>query len=187
MIRNTSESWGWPARALHWIVAAMVLGLFAQGLVMDELPRGARAFNVWLHAAAGITLLAIAALGFLWWLANAVPAEPEGMPAWQRRAAQLAHWGLYALIFASTIAGWALAGTMRTPLAIQLFGVVEVPQLMTRGSGLHELLEEAHELAAYALIALVCVHVAAALYHHLVLRDAVLWRMLGPKPKLEGR
>jgi len=186
MIRNTSESWGWPTRALHWIVAALVIGLFVHGLWMEDLGRDARAFNIWLHCAVGISLLAIAAAAFVWWRLNAVPAEPQGTPAWQSRAARFAHWGLYALIFAATIAGWALTGSMRDPVAIQLFGFIDVPQLMGPGSGGHELFEELHELAAYLLIALAGVHATAALYHHFVLRDTVLLRMLGRKPKHKG-
>ena len=127
----------------------------------------------------------MAAAGFVWWLVNPVPAEPAATPAWQRHAARLAHWGLYGLIFVTTIAGWALTGTMRTPVAIELFGFIEVPQLLAPGSGFHEVLEEAHELASYLLIALAGVHVMAALYHHFVLRDGVLLRMLGRKPKRE--
>jgi cytochrome b561 len=64
-----------------------------------------------------------------------------------------------------------------------MFGFIGLPQLTAPGSSAHELYEEAHELFAYALIVLVAVHVAAALYHHFVLRDAVLWRMLGSKPQ----
>jgi cytochrome b561 len=181
MIRNTSVSWGWPARALHWIVAAMVLGLFAHGLWMEDLGRGQRAFQVWLHSAVGISLLVIAAAGFVWWLLNVVPAEATGTPAWQRRAAKIAHWGLYALILAASVAGWALTGTTRDPVAVELFGLIDVPPLIGPGAPYHRLLEEAHELLSYLLIALVVVHVAAALYHHFVLRDSVLVRMLGRK------
>jgi len=183
MVRNTTDGWGWPTRALHWIVAAMVLGLFAQGLWMEDLPADQERFQLWLHTAVGITLLVIAAAGFLWWLGNVVPADPAAMPAWQRHAARLAHWGLYGLIFAATIAGWALIGTLREPVSIDLFGFISLPQLTGPGSGAHEFLEEAHELAAYLLIALAAVHVLAALYHHFVLRDAVLLRMLGRKPE----
>ncbi len=40
MVRNTSESWGWPARTLHWLIALIVLGLFSFGLWMvDVAPR----------------------------------------------------------------------------------------------------------------------------------------------------
>jgi cytochrome b561 len=187
MIRNTIEGWGWPARALHWIVAAMVLGLFAHGLWLEDLPDDAAHFQVWLHSAVGISLLAIAALAFVWWLVNAVPVEPTATPEWQRRAARIAYWVLYALIFGVTITGWALTGSMREPVGIDLFGFIGVPQLVAPGSASHEFFEEAHEILANVLIALVAVHVAAALYHHFVLRDGVLWRMLGSKPKQESR
>ena len=185
MIRNTRETWGWPARALHWIVAVMVLGLFAHGQVMEDLPN--EGFQIWLHAAVGITLLLFVAAGFVWWLLNRVPEPPADTPAWQRRASGLAHWGLYALMFGTILAGWALTGTLREPVTVELFGIIGVPQLLGPGSSAHEFLEEAHEILANALILLVCVHVAAALYHHFVRRDAVLWRMLGPKPRYEPR
>jgi cytochrome b561 len=183
MIRNTLERWGWPARALHWIVAALVLGLFAHGLLLHEFGRDQHRFQIWLHSAVGITLLLIVVAAFVWWLMNPVPAEPAGTPPWQGRAAHLAHWGLYGLIFAVTLSGWVLTGTMRTPVSIDLFGFIGVPQLGTAGSPSHKLIEEAHELLANVLIGLVVVHVAAALYHHLVLRDGVLLRMLGRERK----
>jgi cytochrome b561 len=187
MIRNTLEGWGWPTRALHWIVAVMVLGLIAHGLWLEEVPDDAAGFQLWLHAAVGISLLALAVVAFVWWLVNRVPAEPAGTPRWQGLAAHAAHWGLYALIFGVTLSGWALTGTLRTPVPIDLFGVIPVPQLTSAGSGGHEFLEEAHELLANVLIALVAVHVVAALYHHFVLRDGVLLRMLGRAPKPADR
>jgi len=187
MIRNSNESWGWPARALHWIVAAMVLGLFAHGLWMEDIPDNQAQFQIWLHSAVGISLLVIAALAFLWWLFNAVPAEPPGTPEWQKRASRIAHWTIYALIFAVALSGWALNGSLREPVGVDLFGVIGMPQLTAPGSGAHEFLEEAHEILANVLIAVVAVHVAAALYHHFVLRDAVLLRMLGRAPTPERR
>jgi cytochrome b561 len=183
MIRNTLEGWGWPTRALHWIVAALVLGLIAHGLWLEEIPDDAAGFQLWLHAAAGISLLALAVVAFVWWLVNPVPAEPAGTPRWQGLAAHAAHWGLYVLIFAVTLTGWALSGTLRTPVGIDLFGLINVPQLLAPGSGYHGLLEEAHEVLTNVLIALVAVHVVAAFYHHLVLRDGVLLRMLGREPR----
>jgi cytochrome b561 len=74
---------------------------------------------------------------------------------------------------------------MREPVGIDLFGFIGVPQLVAPGSANHELFEELHEILANVLIALVLVHAGAALYHHFVLRDAVLWRMLGRKPRHE--
>jgi cytochrome b561 len=154
---------------------------------MEDLPREQRAFQTWLHAAFGISLLFVSALAFVWWLVNPSPGLPAAMPAWQRHAARFAHLALYGLIFAVTLSGWALGGTLRSPVDIDLFGVLNVPHLLSPGSGFHGLLEETHEVLANVLIALAAVHVAAALYHHFVRRDAVLWRMLGLKPDHHAR
>ncbi len=183
MIRNSKEAWGWPTRALHWVVAFMVLGLFAHGLWLEELPHDSAGFQLWLHAAVGISLLALAAAAFVWWLVNPVPVDPAGTPRMQALAAHGAHWGLYALIFAVTLTGWALTGTLRSPVSVDLFGLFPVPQLTSAGSASHGLLEEAHEVLANVLIALAALHVVAALYHHYVKRDGVLLRMLGRAPK----
>jgi cytochrome b561 len=189
MLRNSNDSWGWPARAFHWIVAALVLGLFAHGLLLEALPRDARPDQVWLHVAVGASLIGIVTAGFVWWLLNPVPREPPATPRWQATAARLVHWTLYALIFFTVGAGWLLNDSMRNPVDMQMFGLIPLPRLLAPGSALHRTLEETHEVAAYLLIALVGLHVAAALWHHFVLRDAVLVRMLtgAPKPGLDQR
>jgi cytochrome b561 len=188
MIRNTIESWGWPARTLHWIVAALVIGLFGFGLWMTEVPpREDRRFYIAIHASIGITLLAIMLVRLFWRAANVEPAQPEGTPAWQRKAAWISHRLLYSLTFATLIVGWLLSGTLKQPLEPKILGVVPVPQLLEAGSPYRSTLAEAHEWLAYALIAVVTVHAAAALYHHFMLRDSVMRRMLSgaPRPKSE--
>lgn len=178
MLHNTADGWGWPSRAFHWIVALLVIALFAHGLIMDEIPREERGYQIWLHAAVGSSLLAIMVARFVWFLMNRVPDDPPGTSRLQSRATHLVHWALYGLIFLTMIAGWLLAGTMRTPVDVQMFGLFTLPQLAS-GSSLHELFEETHEIAGYLLIALAGLHAGAALWHHYVLRDEVLARMLG--------
>jgi cytochrome b561 len=186
MLRNTIESWGWPARTLHWIVAALVLGLFAFGLWMTEVPpRDERRFYLAIHASIGITLLALMLVRLFWRAANVEPDQPEGTPAWQRRAAWISHRLLYALTFATLIVGWLMSGTFKQPLEPKVLGIVPVPQLLEAGSPYRKLLEETHEWLAYALVAVVAVHAAAALYHHFVRRDPVLRRMLSGASRRE--
>jgi len=183
MIGNTSEGWGWPARTLHWLIALMVLGLFGFGLWMTEVPpRSEQLYYFAIHASVGITLLALMLVRYVWWMSNRAPAAPEGTPAWQRMAAKTSHRLLYLLTFATALAGWAMSGTFDKPLEPMLFGLVPVPQFLTAGSPYHELLMETHETLAFALIALVAVHTSAALYHHFVLRDGVLRRMVSGPP-----
>jgi cytochrome b561 len=184
MIGNTSESWGWPARAFHWVIALMILALFGFGLWMADVPpRDQQPFYFGIHASIGITLLALMAARFLWWMVNVAPAAPEGTPAWRRTAAKISHRLLYTLTFATAVVGWLMSGTFKEPLQPKLFGLVPVPQFLEAGSPYNELLEETHEMLAFALIALVIVHTAAALYHHFVRRDRILLRMIVGAPK----
>jgi cytochrome b561 len=86
MIRNTIESWGWPARTLHWIVAALVIGLFGFGLWMTEVPpREERHFYIAIHASIGITLLALMLVRLFWRAANVEPDQPVRPPGSARR------------------------------------------------------------------------------------------------------
>ena len=100
------------------------------------------------------------------------------MPRWERIAAHASHIGLYLLMFASTLTGWALAGTFRTPLNKDAFGLT-VPSIYTsQDRAMHGLLEKSHEMLSYAARRiLVVVHLVAALRHHFVKRNTVLRRM----------
>lgn len=179
MIGNTSDRWGWPARTLHWVIALMILMQFGLGIWMDEVPpRSERSFYYGIHASIGISILALMVLRLAWRLTNQVPAEPAGMPDWQKLVARLAHWLLYAVTFATVLAGWMLAGSHDTPVDVKMFGLIDMPQLVAAGSPLHEPLGEVHEFLAFTLIALVGVHTSAALWYHFGRHDDVLMRMV---------
>ena len=57
-----------------------------------------------------------------------------------------------------------------------LFGQ-HLPSLIFKDQYFSRVAIGTHEFLAYALLALIGLHVAAALWHHLVLRDATLKRM----------
>jgi cytochrome b561 len=61
---------------------------------------------------------------------------------------------------------------------VTLFGWFQFPALIGENHELHEVLEEVHELLFTLLLVVAAVHIAAALYHHFILRDSVLRRML---------
>jgi cytochrome b561 len=177
MVRNTLEDWGRPAKALHWIAAIMILLLLGHGWWMTHLvPRGPdRLPHFAGHAALGYDLLAILVLRLLWRLTHRVPALPTDLKPWERAAAHLGHFGLYVLMFASTLTGWAMAGTGRTPFDQDWFGI-RIPMFVT-DRALHRPLEDTHKYLAYAMVALVLAHILGALRHHFVKRNSVLRRM----------
>jgi cytochrome b561 len=178
MIRNTRDGWGWPAVALHWAVALLIVAAFALALVTDELPRPERPYYDFIHASIGITVLVILVARIAWALLNPTPAPPAGTPHWQHTAARLTHLSLYLLTLAVVLFGWMLAGLSTPPIEPQAFGLVPMPSPVTLSPAAEDFLEEAHEITAYALVALACLHALAALWHHFVLRDDILRRML---------
>jgi cytochrome b561 len=180
MIRNSNDAWGWPAITLHWVVALLVIATFALGLWMGDLPRPERPYWYGIHASIGITLMVILLARIAWALNNPTPAPAAGLPAWQQKAARFTHLSLYGLTLATVLFGWLLAGVKRTPIVPNAFGVVPLPSPLVIPSA-KDFLEEAHEIAAYALIGLAAAHMLAALWHHYVLRNETLQRMLGTR------
>ena len=178
MMRNSTSTWGWPSILLHWVGAAIIFVLLAHGWWMTHLvPHTDRFTNYAWHGALGYDLLVLLVVRLVWRWLNPVPALPAVKP-WERYAAHIGHIGLYVLMFAATVVGWALAGTMRTPLQKDLFGVT-VPSIYgNHDAVVHEQFEDAHRILAYLLAALIVVHILGALRHHFIKRTNILRRMI---------
>lgn len=91
------------AIALHWAIAALILYNLASGLLRPVLPKGFFVF----HISAGITILLLSLVRLGWRLTHRPPALLP-MPPWQRRAARIVHFLLYAMILMLPLSGWAL-------------------------------------------------------------------------------
>lgn len=180
MLRNTTSGWGWPARLLHWLAAAVVLVLLVHGWWMTHVVpvSPARLANFSWHAALGYDLLILMVVRLLWRWSGEVPALPKDSKRWERVAAYAGHVLLYVFTFAATLAGWALVGTMRSPLTKDLFGIAFPAIYANQDRAAHELSEDIHKLLAYLLAVLIVVHIAGALRHHFIKRNDVLRRML---------
>src|SRR5438876_3653894 len=110
MLRNTAATWGWGAKALHWIGALAILLLLGHGWWMTHMtPRGPdRLAHYAGHAALGYDFLVLLVLRLLWRWTNAVPDLPPDTKPWERFAAHAGHVGLYVLMFAVVGTGWAV-------------------------------------------------------------------------------
>jgi cytochrome b561 len=176
--RQQQHRYTTTAIALHWLIAALIVGTFTLGLVMTDLPGFSPAklrYFSW-HKWAGVTVLLLAALRLLWRLANRPPALPQGMPAWQRGAAHGLHHLLYLLIFAVPLSGYFY--TLATGFPVVYFGLFQLPVLIAKNPALADTLKTVHYWLAMTMAALVALHVAAALKHQFVDRDGTMRRML---------
>ena len=177
MLRNTQTTWGAIAKSLHWTIAFMVIFSVGFGWWMTHIAERAGRLGLYqFHSSLGYGVLLLLVLRLGWRLADPAPPMPADTLRWERIAARSGHVLLYLDSLAVIISGWLLTGTMRRPLDATLLGLVNVP-VPALGREMHDALEKTHEVLSYLLLALIFVHVAAALRHHLVKKNDVLRRM----------
>jgi len=103
------------------------------------------------------------------------------MPQWERRAATVTHWLLYAALVLAPLAGWLHASA--AGLSINWFGLMQVPDLLQKDAEMSDLFRNLHRGCVALLALLVLGHVGAALRHVLVARDGIVHRMLPWDPR----
>jgi cytochrome b561 len=173
-VRAPAPRYTLTAIGLHWLLALLILGTIGLGLVMTDLPLSPTRLRLYnQHKWAGATVLALTLLRLGWRLGHRPP--PLQLAGWQRRAAPATHALLYGLALAVPLVGWAYSSAAGFPLV--WFGVLPLPDWVPVDRELAAVLKLAHRALAYALAALVALHVAAALHHQFILRDGLLRRM----------
>lgn len=166
------------AIVFHWTIALLVLFNLAVGLFHDGLPREWQLMP--LHKAAGITVLVLSLGRLAWRLMHLPPTRATNVAPWEHRFALAVHWTLYFLMIAMPLTGWAMSSVGHDgnpPRPLTWFFLFAIPYLPV-SPGTADFGHEAHEILGYLMTALVLLHIAAALRHHLVRRDVTLVRML---------
>ena len=185
---TTGEHYSLTARFAHWLTVAFIAVLVPVGLFMTY--RG-KELNLWDdltntlysgHKLAGFILLwlIVARLGYR--LFAGAPADEPTLTGFHKFASHAVHWAMYGLLIAIPILGWI--GVSAFP-ALQVFGGASLPAITGPDRALAEQVFELHGLLARLLMALIALHIAAALYHHFIRRDGVLRRMIGSRPASE--
>jgi cytochrome b561 len=178
--KNDERSYGVLAIVLHWLTAALILGLFGLGLWMVELtyydPWYRRAPEI--HKGIGVLLFLTLSIRLAWRYANPRPRPEAGVSAFERRASAPVHALLYLLPFAAMLSGYLISTADGRP--IDVFGLFDVPATLSGLPNQADLAGKVHAVLAYALIALAGLHALAALKHHFIDRDRTLLRMLRP-------
>jgi cytochrome b561 len=165
------------AIALHWLIALLLLGQFAFGLMLEDIPRGTpeRGIYVNLHKSSGIVIGLLIVLRIAWRLTHTPPQLPSAMPAWQRHAARFSHAALYLCMLALPLSGYLASNFSKH--GIKFFNAVRLAPWGPDDKTLYAFFNGTHHVAALLLASFVGLHVLAVAKHMLIDHDGLLWRM----------
>ncbi|WP_047540286.1 cytochrome b [Methylotenera versatilis] len=194
---NNASRYTKTAVILHWLIAIAILGMFALGWYMTDLPKegpkqmaydlfdwgiytwqlneeaSPRTFYFNLHKSIGITLFGLIIIRILWRITHKPPALLATYKAWERKLATGTHHLLYLLMIAMPLSG--LITAVSSKYGVKWFGLPFIKGL--DDAGLRDIFKEAHEIIAIIILVALFLHIAGALKHKLIDKDDTLKRM----------
>jgi len=177
MIRNNQHTYGWVSIIIHWLMAVLMLGMFALGLYMVELNYLDAWYKTapWLHQSVGMVLFLLLIFRLIWRLINPLPMIYGN--SIEKVIALWVHRTHYLLMFALMFSGYVMVTA--DGRGIVIFDVFEVAGLFAAAQGRADVAGLIHMIIAWFFIAFVSLHAMAALKHHMIDKDRTLLRMLG--------
>jgi len=176
-LANNRDRYNLSSIILHWLMLLLIVGAYAAIELREFFPKGSdprEMLKIWHY------MLGLSVLGLVWvriaarliWLA---PQPAPETPAWQLLVAKATHFALYALMIGMPLAGWLILSAEGK--SIPFFGL-GLPALIGSNEVLADRIEELHELGGRLGYWLIGLHAAASLFHHYLVGDRVLARML---------
>ncbi len=176
-IRNNTDRYGVIAKLFHWVVALLIIGLLVAGFSLSFIDdKALRSQVIFLHKSFGLLLIMMVVLRLLWRWLNPPPTFPASMPKWRATAAHSSHYTLYGLMVLMPLSGIIMSTLYGYPPS--LFGLFSLPQFISVNKNLAQTFGTVHLILAWSIIAVVSVHIFAALEHHFSRKDGILKRML---------
>jgi cytochrome b561 len=183
--RNSTERYGSLSIGLHWLMLALFAAVYACVELHELFPKGSdlrEALLSW-HYSLGLSVFVLVWLRLAANLAGTAPRIEPAPPRWQQLAAKFVHLALYLLMVGLPLIGWLVLSARGKP--IPFFGL-HLPALVGEGKTLGKFFKEIHEIAGTLGYFLIGLHAAAALFHHYIVRDSTLSRMLPKRDRSDG-
>lgn len=175
---NTSNSYGLVSRVIHWLMAALIVGLFSVGLYMTSLGYYDALYHTlpWWHKSIGLSVFALLIFRLLWKVLNPLPEPLATHSSFEKKAASITHKAFYLLISLIAISGYFISTAKGK--GISFFDWLEIPALIEPFTDQADRSGVVHLWLAYLLAAFVLLHAAGALKHHFIDKDKTLKRMI---------
>ena len=169
-------------KTFHWLTALLILTIVPLGVIAGRLPTDTdaqiatvtRLFSI--HKTLGVIVFLVALLRIAYTLTQSKPAPLHPDRKAEAFLAELVHWLLYISLVLVPLTGWihhsaaAIGAPIWVPYAEQLPFVPKDPSLSDLFGGLHWLWSK-------VMVGAILLHIAGALKHHFVDKDATLRRM----------
>jgi cytochrome b561 len=162
------------SRLLHWVMAALVVTMLFIGIAMVASLLDYHLL-VSIHKPLGILILILGVIRFVNRQMNPPPPFLATMSSQERRVASASELFLYALMFTMPLVGWAMLSAAHYPVV--LYGPLHLPPILPHNAALYAVLRKTHTVLAYLLFATFIAHLGAVLFHTLIVRDGILYRM----------
>lgn len=176
--KNTNDRFGLTTRLNHWINAALVIGVIGLGIYMVDLPREPATFELYnIHKSLGVLLLALIIWRFIWLKLSPNPALLPSKP-WEQKLAHSVRGLLYLALVIAPLSGWLMSNSGGH--AVNFFHLFELPTLVSESEAINAVVKPIHVITGKILLPiLILLHIAGAIKHHVIYKDATLKRMLG--------
>ncbi|MFY0311432.1 cytochrome b/b6 domain-containing protein [Leisingera sp. D0M16] len=195
--QNTFQSYGSVAKTFHWLTALLIFSAFPLGYFANELAheiqspgfdgsqavieRATLLFS--LHKTLGVAVFFTALLRILWALSQPKPGLLHPDRKAEALAAEMVHWLLYGSLVAVPLAGW-VHHAATTGFAPIWWPFGQTLPFVPQSEAVAELAAGLHWVLVWTLAAALGMHIAGALKHHVIDRDATLRRMLPGRSSL---
>lgn len=171
-LKNSINEWGIISRLFHWIIALLIIVLLFVGLKMADMVDSPEKFQLYdLHKAFGVTVFGLVALRIMWRWINITPELPS-----HSLASRLSAPVLYLLMLIMPISGVIMSQAGGYP--ISFFGMFTIPTLFEKNPELGKIAWQIHDYTGKIFIAVIGLHLLAALYHQFFLKNNLIRRMI---------
>lgn len=177
MLKNSELNYGLVTRANHWLSAFIFIGLIALGLYMSDLEKSPEKLELFdLHKSLGVGIFMLMMLRLVWLKVSPNPQQIS-KAKFEHILGHAVKGILYLAMIIMPISGWVLSNAAGHEVAF--FNLFTLPNIVAENDSLHEFAEDFHGTTGQVMIAVILLHIAGALKHHFVYKDATLLRMLG--------
>ena len=175
--KSSNDSYSRMSIALHWVMVLLFVLIYAAIEFRGIFPKDSdgRTLMKDAHFMLGLTVFALVWLRLLARTLGVAPKITPTPPAWQTALATLMHWALYVFMSAMPVMGYLVLSYSDKPV---FFYGIDLPPLTLKDVDMAKQIKGWHELGGSIGYWLIGLHAVAGLFHHYVIKDNTLLRML---------